>query len=61
MAPDALSCVIQEVFGSIATLFRSTPHCSYAVLDRIGNRAGHTRSLVRRFGDVFSSSFHYAW
>jgi len=43
---DALSCVIQEFFGSIAALFCGTPQYSYAILDRIGNRTGCTRSLV---------------
>jgi hypothetical protein len=43
---DALSCVIQEFFGSIAALFCGTPHYSYAVLYCIGNRAGCTRGLV---------------
>jgi hypothetical protein len=43
---EALSCVIQEFFGSIAALFCGTPHYSYAVLYCVGNRTGCTRSLV---------------
>jgi hypothetical protein len=43
---EALSCVIQEFFGSIATLFCGTSHYSYAILYCIGNRTGCTRSLV---------------
>jgi hypothetical protein len=42
----AMSCLIQEFFGSIATLFRDTPHDSYAILYRIGNRACCARSLA---------------
>jgi hypothetical protein len=42
----AMSCLIQEFFGSIATLLRGTPQDSYAILYRIGNRACCTRSLV---------------
>jgi hypothetical protein len=56
---DALSCVIQELFGSITALLYSPAHYFCAIVYSIGNRAGCTRSLVRRFGDVFSSSFHY--
>jgi len=43
---NALSCVIQEFFGSIAALFCGTPRYSYAIVDCIGNRAGCARSLV---------------
>jgi hypothetical protein len=43
---DALSRVIQEFFGSIAALFRGTPHYSHAILYQIGDRAGCTRSPV---------------
>jgi hypothetical protein len=43
---DALSCVIQEFFGSIAALFCGTPHYSHAILYQIGDRAGCTRSPV---------------
>jgi hypothetical protein len=46
VALDALSRVIQEFFGSIAALFRGTPHCSHAILYQIGDRAGCTRSPV---------------
>jgi len=56
---DALSCVIQEFFGSIAALFCGTPHYSHAILYRIGDRAGCTRSPVSCFFDMFSCSFHY--
>jgi hypothetical protein len=43
---EALSCVIQKTFGSIAALFCGAPHYSYAILYCIGNRSGCTRSLV---------------
>jgi hypothetical protein len=43
---DALSCVIQEFFGSITALLCGTPHYSHTILDRIGNRTGCARSLV---------------
>jgi hypothetical protein len=46
VALDALSRVIQEFFGSIAALFRGTPHYSHAILYQIGDRAGCTRSPV---------------
>jgi hypothetical protein len=59
VAVDAMSSVIQELFGNVASLFYSPPHYVCAVLYRIGNRAGRTRSLVGRFGNVFGSSFHY--
>jgi len=54
----ALGGIIQELFGSIATLSRGPPHHSHAILDCIGNRTGCARSLVRRFGNSFSGSFH---
>ncbi len=59
MSLDALSRVIQEFFGSIAALFCGTPDYFYAILYCAGNRIGCTRSLVSRFGDMFSRSFHY--
>jgi hypothetical protein len=37
---QALSCVIQDFFGSIAALLCGTPHYSHAILDRVGNRTG---------------------
>jgi hypothetical protein len=43
---DALSCVIQEFFGSIAALFRSAPRHSHAFLNCVSDRAGCARSLV---------------
>jgi hypothetical protein len=48
---DALGCVIQDFFGSIAALFCSTPHCSrsilYCISDYcISDRAGGTRDLA---------------
>jgi hypothetical protein len=43
---DTLSRVIQEFFGSIATLFCGTSRYSHAILYRIGDRAGCTRSPV---------------
>jgi hypothetical protein len=46
VALDTLSRIIQEFFGSIAALFRGTPHYSHAILYQIGDRAGCTRSLV---------------
>jgi hypothetical protein len=56
---DAFGGIIQEFFGSIAAPFRGAPHYSHAILYCVGNRTGCARSLVRRFGDAFSSSFHY--
>jgi hypothetical protein len=35
---EALSCVVQEFFGGIATLLGSTFRHLHAVIDRIGNR-----------------------
>jgi hypothetical protein len=36
---DALSCVIQEFFGSIAALFCGAPRYSYAIVNCIADRA----------------------
>jgi hypothetical protein len=60
MSLDALGCVIKEFFGRVAALFCDTPHNSYAFLYRVGNRTACPSSLVSRFGNVFSRSFHYA-
>jgi hypothetical protein len=57
---DALARVIQKFFRGIAALFRGTSHCSGAIRDCIGNRAGCARSLVSRFGDVIGRSFQYS-
>jgi hypothetical protein len=57
---DPLTCIIQEFFDGIATLFRGTPRYSYAIVNCIGNRAGCARSLVSRFGDVIGRSFQYS-
>jgi hypothetical protein len=43
---EAMSCIIQEFFASIATLLRGMPHCSHAILYRTGNRLCRARSLV---------------
>jgi hypothetical protein len=56
---EALSGVIQEFFGGVSALFRGAPYHSDAIFDRIGNRAGHSRSLVGGFCDVSRRSFHY--
>ncbi len=58
MSLETLSRIIQEFFGSIPALLYGTPHDSHAIVKRIGNRAGCARSLVSRFRDVFSRSFH---
>jgi hypothetical protein len=39
MSLYALIRVVQEFFGGITALLCDTPHCSYAILDCIGNRA----------------------
>ena len=39
MSLDALSCVIQEFFGSIAALFCGAPRYSYAIVNCIADRA----------------------
>jgi hypothetical protein len=41
-----MSCLIQEFFGSVATLLRGVPRYPHAILYRIGNRACCARSLV---------------
>jgi len=43
---DALSCVIQELFRSIATLFGGAPHYSDAVSDCVGDRASRAGRLL---------------
>jgi hypothetical protein len=56
---DALRCVVHELFGSVATLFCRTLYYSDATFDCVSNCAGGSRSLVSRFGDVFSGSVQY--
>jgi hypothetical protein len=56
----AMSCLIQELFARIAALLRGMPYGSYAILDRIGNRARCAGSLVSRFGDVVSRCLRYS-
>jgi hypothetical protein len=58
MSVETMSCLIQELFARIATLLRGMPYGPYAILYRIGNRACCARSLVSRFGDIVSRSFH---
>jgi hypothetical protein len=60
MPLEPVSCVVQEFFGGIATLFCGASQCSNAVLDSIGNRAGGAGSLTNRFADLFGSLFYYA-
>ena len=36
---EATSCVVQELFGGIATLLRSVSNHSHTILNRVGNRA----------------------
>jgi hypothetical protein len=59
LALDALSCVIQKFFGSVAALLCGTPHCSDTIPDCVGDCVGCARGLVSRVGDVFRGSFHY--
>jgi hypothetical protein len=59
MSLEALSRVTHKFFGSFAAPLGGAPHCPHAILDRIGNRTGCARSLVSRFGNVFSRSFRY--
>jgi hypothetical protein len=56
---DALSCVIQEFFGSVPALLCGTPHGSDAVPNCVGDRVRCARRLVSRVGDLFCCSFHY--
>lgn len=46
MSLKALSCVIEEFLSSLAALLCCTPHYPDAILYRVGNRTGCTRSLV---------------
>ena len=46
MPLEAMGCLIQEFFPSIATLLRSMLYGPYAIPYRIGNRACCVRSLV---------------
>jgi hypothetical protein len=58
---DALSCVIQEFFSSIAALFCGTPHYSDAILYYcVGDRTGCVGSLASGFSDAFSRSVQYS-
>jgi hypothetical protein len=57
---DALTCVVQKFFGSIAALFCGTPHDSDAIFYYcIGYRTGRAGSLPSRFTDAFSGSVQY--
>jgi hypothetical protein len=47
MSLEAITGVIQELFGSIAALLGGAPYCSYAIPDCISNRAGCASRLVR--------------
>jgi hypothetical protein len=46
-----MSRVIQDLLAGIAGTLRGTPHCSCAILYRVGKRARCARSLVRRLAD----------
>ena len=59
MSLEALSRVIQELFGSITALLGGTPHYAHTILDRVGYRTGCAGSPLSRFSNVFSRSFHY--
>ena len=62
MSLDALSCVIQEFFSSIAALFRGMLHYSDAILGFcIGDRTGRVGSLASRFSDAFSALSNTVW
>jgi hypothetical protein len=57
MSPDALTCVIQKFFSSIAALFCGTPDDSDTIFyDCIGDPTGCAGSLASRFSDAFSGS-----
>jgi hypothetical protein len=55
-----MRCLVQEFFARIAALLRGMSYGSYAILYRIGNGACCASSLVSRFSDVISRSFHYS-
>jgi hypothetical protein len=54
-----MACVIQEFFGSIATLLGRMPHDSHAIFYRVDNRACCATRLISRVGDGFSRFFRY--
>jgi hypothetical protein len=56
---DALSCVVQEFFRSIATLFCNAPQYSDAIPDCAGDRTRCPGRLLSRFGNMFGRSVHY--
>jgi len=60
MPMEAMGCLIQEFFASVAALLRGTLYNSHAIPYRIGNRASCARSLVSRFGNVVSRSLDYS-
>jgi hypothetical protein len=55
---ETASCLIQELFGSIAPLFCGMPYYSQAIVYRIDNSAGRASSLVGCFGDALSRSIY---
>jgi hypothetical protein len=46
MPLEAMGCLIQEFFASVATLLHGMLYDSHSILYRIGNRACCARSLV---------------
>jgi hypothetical protein len=55
MSPDALTCVVQKFFSSIAALFCGAADDSDPIFyDCIGDPTGCARSLASRFSDAFS-------
>jgi hypothetical protein len=46
MPLEPLRCLMQEFFGCITALLRSTFHYAHGIFDRFGNRTGCARGLT---------------
>jgi hypothetical protein len=58
MSLEAMSGLVQELFGSIAPLFCGMSYHSHAIVYRVDNGAGRAGSLVGCFGYALSRSIY---
>jgi hypothetical protein len=59
VAPEAMTCLVQEFLGCIAALPCGMACDTDAIFDCVGDRAGCARSLVNGFSNVVGGSIHY--
>jgi hypothetical protein len=59
MPPQALGCIVKELFRHITGLFRNAPRSSQTLFNCIRHRRRQARCRTRCFGDLFAgSSYH---